>query len=241
MELRCLVADDEPIARQILETYIGQVPYLTLVGACKNAFEVMEVLQRETVDVLFLDINMPQLSGMSLLRTLQQRPAVIITTAYPEHAVESFALSVTDYLLKPFSIERFLQALAKVQAQKAAVAPPAPAAPVASTPATSGPDHLFVKVDKKITRVNLADLQYIEAYGNYIKLHVGNEVLLVAQTLSGFQERLPAEQFVQVHKSYVVNVAHIQSLEGNQLTLGTHEVPVGKSHATALRARLGGE
>ena len=113
--LKCIIADDEPIARDIVENYIAEIPYLKLSASCKNAFEVLDVLQKEPVDILFLDINMPKLSGLSMLRTLQHKPEVIVTTAYPEYAIEGFELSVTDYLLKPFSLERFLQAVMKVK------------------------------------------------------------------------------------------------------------------------------
>ncbi|MEL6536012.1 MAG: LytTR family DNA-binding domain-containing protein [Bacteroidota bacterium] len=238
MELRCLVADDEPIARQILENYLAQIPYLTHVGSCKDAFEVMQVLQTQEVDLLFLDINMPKLTGMGLLRSLARRPEVIITTAYAEYAVESFELSVTDYLLKPFSIERFLQAVGKVQQKLAKPVAPVLPPPPAEVPSTT-PHHLFVKVDKRMVRVETVDLGYVEAYGNYIKLHmVSGDVLLVGQTLSGFQKRLP-DAFLQCHKSFVVNTEHIQSMEGNQLTVGKGVVPVGKSHQASVHALLG--
>lgn len=235
MELRCLVADDEPIARKIVENYISQVPYLQLVASCKNAFEVIEILQRETIDLLFLDINMPKLSGMSLLRSLAHRPAVIVTTAYPEHAVESFELSVSDYLLKPFSLERFLQAVGKIQQQRQ----PTPTAHLPVTAEPNSPTHQFVKVDKRIVRIEHDQLRHVEAYGNYIKLHMGNETLLVSQTLSGFQERLPEAEFIQVHKSYVVNIQHIKSLEGNQLMVDDTVLPVGKSHQANVLLAMG--
>ena len=153
---QCVITDDEPIARQILESYIESIPNLKLVASCKNAFEVMQILQDQHVDILFLDINMPKLTGISLLKTLQQKPHVIITTAYPEYAVEGFELSVTDYLLKPFSLERFLQAVAKVQHSNKLVKDTVviEKEPVSET--------LFVKSDKKIIRLNFNDIIYIE-------------------------------------------------------------------------------
>ena len=222
-KLRCIIADDEPIARQIIENYIQEIPYLELVASCKNAFEVLEIIERETVDVLFLDINMPKLSGLSLLKTMQQKPAVIITTAYSEYAVEGFELSVTDYLLKPFSLERFLQAIVKVQ-QKDIVVEETTVSKQ-STSATS----LFVKSDKKIIKLNLEEINHIEAYGNYIKVFT-NTMILTPQTLSDFVDKLP-EAFLRIHKSFVINFDHLKLIDGNQVVLqnGT-KLPIGKSY-----------
>ena len=176
-KLRCIIADDEPIARQILENYIQEIPNLELIASCKDAFEVMEVLQEKTIDLLFLDINMPKLSGLSLLKTIRQKPAVIITTAYSEYAIEGFELSVTDYLLKPFSLERFLQAVLKVQQNHAPIE--SPIIIEKETIATS----IFVKSDKKIIKLNFNEIDYIEAYGNYIKIYT-DKMILTPQTLS---------------------------------------------------------
>lgn len=222
-ELRCVIADDEPIARQILEGYIKDVPYLELISSCKNAFEVMEVMQQESVDILFLDINMPKLSGLSLLKTLQQKPEVIITTAYPEYAVEGFELDVTDYLLKPFSLERFLQAVLKVRKETTEIAQKAPVIKE-ETPKT-----IFVKSDKKILKLDFDDIRHIEAYGNYIKIHT-EQMILTPQTLSEFLEKLPI-QFLRVHKSFVVNFDHLKLIDGNQIVLQNDtKLTVGKSY-----------
>lgn len=221
--LQCLIADDEPIARQILEGYINDLPNLTLVASCKDAFEVMEVLQKDSVDVLFLDINMPKLSGISLLKTIQTRPEVIITTAYPEYAVEGFELDVTDYLLKPFSLERFIQAVLKVRKEGSAVN---------ETVAIFKEDTaktIFVKSDKKILRLGLETITHIEAYGNYIKIYE-EKMVLTPQTLSEFLEKLP-DSFLRVHKSFVVNFNHLRLIDGNQIVLQNDtKVTIGKSY-----------
>lgn len=222
-QLQCIIADDEPIARQILESYIESIPSIELVASCKNAFEVMEVLQDTSVDLLFLDINMPKLSGISLLRTMQNPPSVIITTAYPEYAVEGFELSVTDYLLKPFSLERFIQAVVKVQKQTETSKEniPSPKEEVINT--------LFVKSDKKIIKVNLDEVQYVEAYGNYIKIFT-DHMILTPQTLSDFLEKLP-NHFVRIHKSYVINFHQLKLIDGNQIVLyNDTKLPIGKSY-----------
>jgi len=224
--LQCVIADDEPIARQILEGYIAEIPNLQLVASVKNAFEVMGILQEHDVDILFLDINMPKLSGLGLLKTLRQKPEVIITTAYAEYAVEGFELSVADYLLKPFSLERFLQAVLKIQ-QKTIVS------------ANKGEDitSLFVRSDKKLIKIDINEIQYIEAYGNYIKIFT-EKMILTPQTLNDFLEKLPPN-FLRIHKSFVINFNTLKLMDGNQIVLQDGaKVPIGKSYKKAVLDRV---
>ena len=224
--LQCVIADDEPIARQILEGYIAEIPNLQLVASVKNAFEVMGILQEHDVDILFLDINMPKLSGLGLLKTLRQKPEVIITTAYAEYAVEGFELSVADYLLKPFSLERFLQAVLKIQ-QKTIVS------------ANKGEDitSLFVRSDKKLIKIDINEIQYIEAYGNYIKIFT-EKMILTPQTLNDFLEKLPPN-FLRIHKSFVINFNRLKLIDGNQIVLQDGaKVPIGKSYKKAVLDRV---
>jgi DNA-binding LytR/AlgR family response regulator len=226
-KLQCIIADDEPIARQILENYIETVTNLELMASCKNSFEVIEVLQEKKVDLLFLDINMPKLSGLSLLKTMVEKPHVIITTAYPEYAVEGFELSVTDYLLKPFSLERFLQAILKIpkkeQLENQSVGG------INDDLTTS----VFVKSDKKIVKINFNDIQYIEAYGNYIKIFT-NTMILTPQTLTDFLEKLPGN-FMRVHKSFGINFNQLKLIDGNQAVLHNNaKIPIGKSYRRGL-------
>lgn len=229
--LKCIIADDEPIARQIVESYVADIPYLSLVASCANAFEVMEVLQQNTVDILFLDINMPKLSGLSLLKTMQQKPNVIITTAYPEYAVEGFELSVTDYLLKPFSFERFLTAVSKVQqlAQNNLTLP--------ETIEEDNTKTLFVKSDKKIIKLELREITHIEAYGNYIKIFT-DKMILTPQTLTEFLEKLPSN-FLRIHKSFAINFNHLKLIDGNQIVLQNEtKLPIGKSYRKIVLDRI---
>lgn len=231
-KLYCIIADDEPIARQILENYIQEIPNMVLVASCKNAFEVMAVLQEKTVDLLFLDINMPKLSGLSLLKTMAQKPKVIITTAYAEYAVAGFELSVVDYLLKPFSLERFIQAVLKVQQKES----PASVTPVRNGKVVSS-SAIFVKSDKRILKLNFEDIHHIEAYGNYIKIFA-DKMILTTQTLSDFLEKLPP-QFVQIHKSYVINFEQLKLIDGNQIVLqNDSKLPMGKAYRKAVLDRI---
>ena len=227
--LNCIIADDEPIARQILENYIDALPYLNLIASCKNAFEVLEFLQENEVDILFLDINMPKLSGLSLLKTLQKKPNVIITTAYPEYAIAGFELSVTDYLVKPFSLERFMQAVQKVHKK-----------PVVTTTILKereAYESIFVKSDKKIIKLNFDEIYYAEAYGNYVKIFA-DKMILTPQTLSDFLEKL-SKDFIRIHKSFIVNFKHLKMIDGNQIILQNEaKIPIGKSYKKQLLDRL---
>lgn len=227
--LNCIVADDEPIARQIIESYIAEISYLSLEASCTNAFEVMEVLQQQSIDILFLDINMPKLSGLSLLKTMSQKPNVIITTAYPEYAVEGFELSVTDYLLKPFSLERFLQAVLKVKDKTR---------PIAELPKEEADSKsLFVKSDKKLVKLELDEINHIEAYGNYIKIFT-KAMVLTPHTLTEFLEKLP-NNFLRIHKSFVINFDKLKLIDGNQIILENNtKLPIGKSYRKAVLDRV---
>ena len=229
--LQCIIADDEPIARQILENYIDVIPNLEIVASCKNAFEVMDVLQKQAVDILFLDINMPKLSGLSLLKTMKEKPNVIITTAYPEYAIEGFELSVTDYLLKPFSLERFLQAVNKVN-QNSIIQKEA-----TITSKEEYSKSIFVKSDKKIIKLNFDEINYVEGYGNYIKIFT-DKMILTPQTLSDFLEKLP-NQFLRTHKSFIINFNQLKLIDGNQVVLvNDNKLPVGKSYRKDLLERI---
>lgn len=229
--LQCLIADDEPIARQIIESYIKEIPYLEVSATCKNAFEVMSYLQSNSVDILFLDINMPKLSGISLLKTMQQKPNVIITTAYPEYAVEGFTLSVTDYLLKPFSLERFLQAVGKVVQEK----------PIQQDTIVVEKEKkasvVYVKSDKKIIKLDVGNIYYIEAYGNYIKIYT-DHMILTPVTLSDFLEKL-SDDFVRTHKSFVVNFNKLKMIDGNQIILqNDSKLPISKSYRKLVLSKI---
>lgn len=228
MNINCIIVDDEPIARGILEKYVEQVPYLTLVASCEDAFEAMRLLNSGNIDLVILDINMPKLTGFEMLRTLKKYPAVIITSAYPEYALEGFELSVTDYLLKPFSFQRFVQATEKIVHQ---TSEPVPAVREEEL-------FLLVKSDKKLTKVFFNDISYVEAYGNYIFIHTGQERIMSKQTLTQFEAQLPATRFARIHKSYIASLKAIKYLEGNEVSIGGKKLPVGKVYKDGLMNKL---
>lgn len=241
MTYRCLIADDEPIARQIIETYCSHLPYLQVLASCGNALEAKQVLQQQEADILFLDINMPVIDGLSFLRSLKKTPAVILTTAYREYAVEAFELSVSDYLVKPFSMERFMKAVDKAieKIQSAAVTPvsAATSAPVEN----NGTDYLFLKTDRKIYRVSYNDLLYAEASGNFTRFVTTTEVLTVGMTFTSAEELLPTHLFTRVHRSFIISKSKISLIEGNRVYIGKAEIPIGNSYKEGFLREIGME
>ncbi|MBO9565370.1 MAG: response regulator transcription factor [Niastella sp.] len=236
MKIRCLIVDDEPLAHQVILKYMEDVPFLEPVGQCYLATEALSFLSTQAVDLIFLDIRMPKLSGLDFLRTLQHRPLVIITSAFEEHALESFDLEVCDYLLKPFRFDRFLKAanraLALYTLKRQAETSTAPVQPaVASEPAS-----IYIKVDKKQVQLALDEVYYLESVGNYVKIWDAQKYLLTPRTLSSFEEQLPPESFIRIHKSYILNKKFVHYIEGNMIRLKNgRELPLGKSYKHVIR------
>ncbi|MFT3827487.1 MAG: LytTR family DNA-binding domain-containing protein [Chitinophagaceae bacterium] len=236
MNLRCLIVDDEPLAHDVILRYIEDVPFLDTVGQCYLATEALSFLSTHTVDLIFLDIRMPKLSGLDFLRTLQHRPLVIITSAYEEHALESFELEVVDYLLKPFRFDRFLKAanraLAIYTLKRQATEQPV----VSPLPAATEPGTIYVKSDKKLVQLSLDEVYYLESLGNYVKIWGEQKFILTPRTLSGFEEQLPADVFVRIHKSYILNKKYVHYLDGNMIRMKNgKELPLGKSYKQAVK------
>jgi DNA-binding LytR/AlgR family response regulator len=224
MKKKCLIVDDEPIAQQILEQHIQKVAALELVGKCNNAFEALNVLHQGEIDVMFLDIKMPSMTGLELLKSLQNPPKVILTTAFSEFGVESYEYGVTDYLLKPISFERFLKAINKILMLKTDVPK------VEEKPAIQS-DFIFFKADKKIHKFYFKDILFVEGSGNYVKIYTKNErPLMVLDKLSDLLNKLPKKEFCRVHKSYIVNVQQIQQVEGNRIKFDAKNVPISATY-----------
>ena len=214
--LHCLIVDDEPIGRDALARYTAAIDFLQLEGSCKNALEANNTLQDKQIDLVFLDIQMPLMSGMEWLATLSTSPLVIFTTAHPEYAIESYQFDVVDYLLKPISFQRFLQAANKARRFRS----------IHESAAQEGDDYIFVKTDQQLVKVAVKDILYIESMQNYIIIHTITEKIMTLVPLKQALEMLPKELFLQVHKSYVVAKDKVEAIEGNQLVLGAHKVPV---------------
>ena len=227
-KMTCYILDDEPPAIRILEKYLADLPFVEIQGASTDPFEALACLQTAPVDLLFLDINLPHLSGMDLLRTLPNPPQVIFTTAYPEYAVEGFELEATDYLVKPIARERFLKAVNRAFRLFAAV-------PAAGSPKS---DHILIRADRKLHRASLGDILFLQAYGDYVKVVCAGQTLLPKEKLQQLHEKLPGDHFCQVHRSYIVNLNHIEYMEGNHLKIKGYTIPVSNRYKADLLQRM---
>ncbi|MDR9417547.1 LytR/AlgR family response regulator transcription factor [Gracilimonas sp.] len=214
--MRCLIIDDEPAARDVLRTYINDVSELTLIGECKNALEARSFLKEHEIDLIFLDINMPRLTGIEFLKTLTNPPKVILSTAYSEYALDGYELDVIDYLLKPFSFERFLKAVEKAER-------------VISDPAQHE-SAISIKADGKIYRMPFEEILFAESQGDYITVHTIDNKITFYQTMKDFCGQLPEHQFIRIHRSYLISLSHIDYVEGNTVKIGETIIPVGKSY-----------
>lgn len=223
MKLNCLVVDDEPVARKGIAEYVSEVDFLMLAGQCENALKASVHLSQQRIDLIFLDIQMPKLSGIDFIKSLTLPPMVIFTTAYSEYAVEGYSLDVVDYLVKPITFERFLKASQKaleVYSLKKAAATHEP---------DSRPDHFFVKCDSKFEKIFYKEVLYIEAMQNYAMIHTQNRKLITYITMSGLESQLPADRFLKVHKSFIVAISHIKALEGNEILIGNTRIPISRN------------
>jgi DNA-binding LytR/AlgR family response regulator len=228
-----MIVDDEPLALDVLETFIARLDNLELVCRCDNAVEAYNCLQSEQIDLMFLDIQMPKLTGIDFLRSLAHPPKVIFTTAYRDYAVEGFELNVVDYLLKPIAFERFLKAVSKVSAaeQPAPVASAAgpEAAPVG---AASAPGYkeafIYLKADKKMVKVMLADILYIESLKDYIRVKTETKEIISYQKISFLEEKLPTDKFLRIHRSFIVALDKIQAFSASAVDIGKSEIPIGR-------------
>jgi DNA-binding LytR/AlgR family response regulator len=235
MKYKCLIVDDEPIAQQILESYISQIDSLHIAGKCSNAFEALNVLHQEQIDILFLDIKMPSLSGLEMLKTLQNPPKVILTTAFSEFGVESYEFGIVDYLLKPISFERFLKAVNKIVIPKSTNLEKEEN----DEKLSSDPTFIFFKADKKIHKYYFSEILFIEGSGNYVKIHTKNDKpLMVLDKLIELYDKLPQKNFIRVHKSFIVNVSHIQKIEGNMLKIQDKSIPISATYKQKLEGLI---
>jgi DNA-binding LytR/AlgR family response regulator len=232
--ITCLIVDDEPVARGILRNYCGHLPFLHIVAECGNAFEAKEILQGAKIDLVFLDINMPVLSGISFLSTIKNPPVVIFTTAYQEHAVTAFDLAVCDYLLKPFSLERFMIAVDKARERLQV-----PNHSVFENKASEPQDSFFIKTAGKLVNVLYRDCLYAEAQGNYTKVVTSGKILLTKLPLTELLSLLPPAYFIRVHRSFFINISLISHIDGNRVFIQKNEIPIAGAYKEALLKSIG--
>jgi DNA-binding LytR/AlgR family response regulator len=226
MSINYLIIDDEPIAHRVIENYCADIPELVLKGNCYNALEAIGKIDHESIDLVFLDINMPKIKGLDFLRSIPHPPLVIITTAYQEYALEGYELNVVDYLLKPFSLARFLQAYQKVQERLPANK--------YRTSSNAGQDSVLIKGDKKQHLLKLQEILFIEGYGNYCKIHLADKLILTHQTLNNLHLLLNDNHFIRSHKSYIVNSKAVTTIEGNRIFIGKQSIPIGQTYRSAV-------
>jgi DNA-binding LytR/AlgR family response regulator len=220
--------EDEPLSQDILKKYIEDCPMLDLAGIAFDAFEANTFLQSGDVQLIFLDINLPKLSGIRFVKTLSNPPLIIFTTAYPEYAIEGFELDAVDYLVKPFPFERFLKAVNKVMGKINFIQ---------TKPASTG-GFILLKSNKKIYKVNYDEIYYMQSFGDYIKVYLNGKCLVVHETFKNIQEHLPAHRFVQIHRSYLIALEKIQYLEGNQVKIANELIPIGLNYKDELNKRF---
>jgi DNA-binding LytR/AlgR family response regulator len=225
MIIRCVIVEDEPASQEVLRKYIADMPVLELVSVCSNAIEANTIIRNHNVDVMFLDINMPRMSGLDFYKSLTNPPRVIFTTAYPEYAVSGFEVNAVDYLVKPFSFERFVKAVNKFQD-----------ALVSSETQTS--DFIMLNADKKMHKVNLDDILYIEGMGDYVKVHTKLLTVIVHTTLQKIQQELPPRQFYRIHKSYLISLQHLNFIEGNMAIVNKQGIPIGQTYRNEFLTML---
>jgi DNA-binding LytR/AlgR family response regulator len=229
MSIKYMIVDDESVAHDIIKKYCSLLPNMQLMQDCYDAIEAIDYLTSNTVDLIFLDLNMPKLQGFEFLKTLPSPPKVIVTTAYKEHALEGYELNIVDYLLKPFSFERFLKAI-----NKASIDTPKTTSFMQNAVSDGKPGRIFLRANNKHIQVVLDDILFVEASGNYVKLVLKEEIITLRGTLSSIMELIPTDGFVQVHRSFMVVQKHIRSIEGNQIAIGDYTVPIGKSFRVQL-------
>ena len=221
MKLKCIIIDDEPIARKVLQEFIDDVDFIELVGQAENPLKAMSLLNSNEVDIIFLDINMPKLNGIDFLKNTKTNAKIIMTTAYADYAVEAFDLDVLDYLVKPIAFDRFLKACNKA---KEAVA-----LKNINLKQQDTNDHFFIKCDNQIEKIYHDDLLYAEAMLNYVMLHTNSRKLMVYVTIKSLEDQLPSDIFIKVHKSFIVNINKVKSIEGNILNIGSGKITVSQN------------
>ncbi|WP_028891201.1 LytTR family DNA-binding domain-containing protein [Tenacibaculum sp. 47A_GOM-205m] len=229
-KITCVIVDDEPIAREILESFIKKTPNLELIASCKNAVEALQVTQTDAIDLFFLDINMPEINGLSLAKIINKKSNIIFTTAYRDYAVDGFDLQVTDYLLKPIAFDRFLQAVQKISTPNSFIN--------TSKENETFKDFMFVRADRKMVKINFCDILYIESLGDYVKVFTNDSTIITRETISSFDEKLPKEQFLRVHRSFIIALNKIDSYTNEYIEIQKKAISISRSYKDTVLQKL---
>lgn len=231
--IKCIIVDDEPMAREILENHLQRIDTVEIIGLCKNAIEAFNLLNTHEVDLIFLDINMPEISGLSFAKSIDKNVKVIFTTAYREYAIDGFDLKAVDYLLKPVSFERLIQAIEKFKNESVEFRPED-----SSDLGNEKTDFFFVRSNRKMMKINYADLQYIESLADYVKIFVNNAPIVTRETISSIEAKLPAKEFLRVHRSFIVSVDKIDSYTQEFIEIQNKAIPISRSYKNDVKRRL---
>ncbi|TDQ22858.1 LytR/AlgR family response regulator transcription factor [Tenacibaculum caenipelagi] len=229
-KITCTIVDDEPVAREILESFIEKTPSLKLIASCKNALEALQITQTENVDLFFLDINMPEINGLSLAKIINKKSKIIFTTAYRDYAVDGFDLQATDYLLKPIAFDRFLQAVQKIAISSDNKQ--------TSIQETSENNFIFVRSDRKMTKIDFNGILYIESLGDYVKVFTINNTIVTRETISSFEEKLPKSKFLRVHRSFIIAINKIDSYTNEYIEIQKKAIPISRSYKEVVLHKL---
>ncbi|MGC1243948.1 MAG: LytTR family DNA-binding domain-containing protein [Chryseosolibacter sp.] len=230
MKLKCLIVEDEPLARNLLADYVKKVPLLELTEATSNPLQALEILRNRAVDLMFVDIQMPEITGITLLKTLQKKPLVILTTAYSEYALESYELDVVDYLLKPITFDRFLKAVEKAgqRVTQPAIQPP----PVQEE---KGNTFVFIKDGTKLVKINYEDILFVEGLKDYVTIVTKTQKVVSLQRLKALETQLPADKFIRIHHSYIIAIKAVDTIHKGEVQIGSHFIPISDSYRKAFK------
>jgi DNA-binding LytR/AlgR family response regulator len=231
--IQCIIVDDEPVAREILENHLSRINAVTVVASCKNALEAFNTINSQKIDLIFLDINMPEISGLSFAKSINKDIKIIFTTAYREYAVDGFDLQAVDYLLKPISFERLFQGINKYLDENTALKPA-----VIEEIIPDKSDFIFVRSDRKMIKINFNEILYIESLSDYIKIHLRDKTVVTRETISNIETKLPQKDFIRIHRSFIVSLSSIDSFTNEYVEIKTNEIPISRSYKNVVLLRL---
>jgi two-component system, LytTR family, response regulator len=232
VNIACLIVEDEPLARNLMTEYVKKVPYLNLIDACSSPLAAIEILRKQPIDLLFLDIQMPEITGISLLKALQKRPMVILTTAYSEYALEGYELDVIDYLLKPITFERFLRGVEKASQR---VSTPPTVLNSENKPTEVSQPFIFVKDGTKLVKVRWDDILYVEGLKDYVTIHTKQQKIVSLQRIKTLEEQLPSDKFIRIHHSFIIAISAIDVIHKGEVQIGSAQIPISDTYRKSFK------
>lgn len=231
--INCIIVDDEPVAREILENHLKKISSIKVEGSCKNAIEAFNYINSTHIDLIFLDINMPEISGLSFAKSINKEIKIIFTTAYREYAVDGFDLQAVDYLLKPISFERLLQAISKYLNESKTEQVDSKQQII-----DDNNDYIFVRSDRKMIKINFDDIRFIESLSDYIKIHLSDKTIITRETITNIEAKLPQKDFIRTHRSFIVSISNIESFTNEYIEIGINEIPISRSYKDSVLKKL---